>query len=43
MDVSLDLPRYTGFRAPGSTAKFYIPNEHEKIQVPAQLEWLPLV
>ncbi|MEO5837472.1 MAG: FkbM family methyltransferase [Acidimicrobiales bacterium] len=42
-DVSVDLPEYSGFRAPGSAAKFYMPNEHETIDVPRQLGWRALV
>ena len=41
-DVTVELPEYSGFRAPGSAAKFYIPNEHEKIDVPVQLGWRAL-
>ena len=38
-DVSFDRTDYTGFRAPNSTVKFYLPNEHDKIDVPEQLGW----
>ena len=41
-DVSVDLPDYSGFRAPGSSVKFYLPNEHAKIDVPLQLGWKAL-
>jgi FkbM family methyltransferase len=39
IDVSVDLPDYTGFRAPRSTVKFYMPNEHSEIDLPKQLGW----
>ncbi|HUP74771.1 MAG TPA: FkbM family methyltransferase [Acidimicrobiales bacterium] len=41
-DVSVDQSDYTCFRAPRSTVKFYMPNEHDKIQVPTQLGWAVL-
>ena len=41
-DVSVDLPGYSGFHAERSTVKFYMPNEHNKIQIPTQLGWHPL-
>jgi FkbM family methyltransferase len=41
-DVSVDLQDYSGFRAPGSSVKFYVPNEHAKIDVPLQLGWKAL-
>jgi FkbM family methyltransferase len=38
-DASVDLDEYTLFRAPRSAGKFYMPNEHNKIDVPPQLGW----
>jgi FkbM family methyltransferase len=39
MDVSADLIDYTGFQAPRSGVKFYLPNEHDKIDLPVELGW----
>jgi hypothetical protein len=41
-DVSVEQSDYTCFRAPRSTVKFYIPNDHVKIEIPAQLGWAVL-
>lgn len=41
-DVNVDLPDYSAFRAPGSAAKFCMPNEHPLIEVPLDLGWLPV-
>jgi FkbM family methyltransferase len=38
-DASVYLEDYTGFRAPRSSGKFYMPNEHKKIHVPFELGW----
>lgn len=39
MDVSADLVDYAAFQAPRSKVKFYLPNEHNKIDIPTQLGW----
>lgn len=41
-EVSVDLPDYMCFRAPRSTVKFYLPNDHTKSQIPVQLGWQPV-
>jgi FkbM family methyltransferase len=38
-DASVDLDEYTLFRAPRSSGKFYMPNEHKKIDLPPKLGW----
>jgi FkbM family methyltransferase len=38
-DVSFLRPDYSGFRAPRSSVKFYMPKEHPKIDIPRQLGW----
>jgi FkbM family methyltransferase len=42
LDVVADLVDYTGFKAPRSGVKFYLPNEHAKIGLPKELGWHPL-
>ena len=42
MDVSANLIDYTRFQAPRSGIKFYLPNEHAKIDVPPELGWHPV-
>jgi len=38
-DITVDLPGYRAFRAPGSPNKVYIPNDHPKSEVPGHLGW----
>jgi FkbM family methyltransferase len=42
LDVSADLIEYTGFQAPRSSVKFYMPNEHDRIDLPVELGWYRL-
>jgi len=39
IDAPLEFPNYSTFRAARSSGKFYMPNEHPKIDVPLQLGW----
>ena len=38
-DATVDLEDYTLFRAPRTSGKFYMPDEHPKIDVPRKLGW----
>jgi FkbM family methyltransferase len=43
VDPPIDQPEYTCFKAPApSISKFWMPNEHPKIDVPRQLGWTAL-
>jgi len=42
IDAPVDLPDYSSFRAPRSSGKFYMPNEHKHIDVPLMLGWAKL-
>jgi FkbM family methyltransferase len=41
-DVAVGLDGYSAFRATNSPVKFYIPDEHEKREVPMRLGWQAL-
>ena len=38
-DLPIGLPGYACYKAERSSGKFYIPNEHKQVDLPAQLGW----